>query len=228
MIVIVGSYIHMTDLVDQMFPPIHRKWAPDYTDFNFWKAPVQEFPLPELAPHSPALSARSDTSSTLARIRNFSLAGGSNPTSPNLRRAELPIAHERVDDYQNESRLRQMTSFERLSNTLASISLSSNMNDANSGPRSSLSPARLDSTSGADSNYQANGYQRTRTRSNTSMPGSLDDEEFADHYEFEQQYVRKGDTNGLKSTGEYEDADDEDADDEDFYAAGEMRNVPFL
>ncbi|KAH9947171.1 Lipin/Ned1/Smp2-domain-containing protein [Amylocystis lapponica] len=57
-----SSYIHMTDLVDQMFPPIHRKWAAEYTDFNFWKTPVQEFPLPDLTPPSPALSARSDTS----------------------------------------------------------------------------------------------------------------------------------------------------------------------
>ncbi|KDQ29727.1 hypothetical protein PLEOSDRAFT_1009219, partial [Pleurotus ostreatus PC15] len=35
-----SSYIHMTDLVDQMFPPIHRKWAAEYTDFNYWKVPI--------------------------------------------------------------------------------------------------------------------------------------------------------------------------------------------
>ena len=54
------SYIHMTDLVDQMFPPINRKTAPDFTDFNFWRAPVMQFDLPDLSPPSPALSARSD------------------------------------------------------------------------------------------------------------------------------------------------------------------------
>ncbi|KAL8286632.1 hypothetical protein RQP46_004160 [Phenoliferia psychrophenolica] len=55
-----SSYIHMTDLVDQMFPPINRKTAPDFTDFNFWRAPVMQFDLPDLSPPSPALSARSD------------------------------------------------------------------------------------------------------------------------------------------------------------------------
>ena len=52
----------MTDLVDQMFPPINRKTAPAYTDFNFWRAPVTQFELPDFPPASPALSARSDTS----------------------------------------------------------------------------------------------------------------------------------------------------------------------
>src|SRR4051812_28644081 len=76
-------YIHMTDLVDQMFPPINRKWTPEYTDFNYWKTPVQEYPLPDLSPPSPALSARSDTSnqSALARLRNFSLGGNSTTIS---------------------------------------------------------------------------------------------------------------------------------------------------
>ncbi|KAG8826985.1 hypothetical protein FRB91_000151 [Serendipita sp. 411] len=77
-----SSYIHMTDLVDQMFPPIHRKWAPEYTDVNFWRQPIQEFDFPELTaptPPSPALSARSDASmqSGLSRLRNFSLRGSS-------------------------------------------------------------------------------------------------------------------------------------------------------
>ncbi|OBZ70053.1 Nuclear elongation and deformation protein 1 [Grifola frondosa] len=77
-----SSYIHMTDLVDQMFPPIHRKWAAEYTDFNYWKTPMQDFPLPDLAPPSPALSARSDTSnqSALARLRNFSLVSSRQTT----------------------------------------------------------------------------------------------------------------------------------------------------
>ncbi|CAH7689055.1 Lipin/Ned1/Smp2-domain-containing protein [Phakopsora pachyrhizi] len=33
-----SSYIHMTDLVDQMFPPINTSSAtPEYTDFNYWR-----------------------------------------------------------------------------------------------------------------------------------------------------------------------------------------------
>lgn len=59
----------MTDLVDQMFPPINRKTQPDFTDFNFWRQPVQSFELPDLSPPSPALSARSDGSRIgLARL----------------------------------------------------------------------------------------------------------------------------------------------------------------
>jgi phosphatidate phosphatase LPIN len=73
-------YIHMTDLVDQMFPPIHRKWAPEFTDVNFWRTPVGEYDPPEEpAPPSPALSARSDASgqTRLSRLRNFNLLPGS-------------------------------------------------------------------------------------------------------------------------------------------------------
>jgi phosphatidate phosphatase LPIN len=62
----------MTDLVDQMFPPINRTMEPEYTDFSFWRAPVSHFELPDLAPPSPALSARSDSSRLgLGRLGNI-------------------------------------------------------------------------------------------------------------------------------------------------------------
>jgi phosphatidate phosphatase LPIN len=113
------SYIHMTDLVDQMFPPINRKTAPDYTDFNFWRAPLPTIDFPELAPPSPALSARSDQStsrislgrlgslaSTLSRrsSRQQLADGGANanrtirgatPTSPLL---QATVPEEPIDD----------------------------------------------------------------------------------------------------------------------------------
>lgn len=69
-----SSYIHMTDLVDQMFPPITQKSSekksgkPEYNDFNYWRPQMAEFELPpddELMPTppvSPALSARSGRS----------------------------------------------------------------------------------------------------------------------------------------------------------------------
>ncbi|CEH13984.1 Protein involved in plasmid maintenance/nuclear protein involved in lipid metabolism [Ceraceosorus bombacis] len=68
-----SSYIHMTDLVDQMFPPITVKSEaaaikPEYNDFNFWRPSLSTFELPpddELMPTppvSPALSARSGRS----------------------------------------------------------------------------------------------------------------------------------------------------------------------
>ncbi|KAG8893182.1 hypothetical protein FRC01_013742, partial [Tulasnella sp. 417] len=56
-----SSYIHMTDLVDQMFPPVHKKWATEFTDFNYWRDLLPDVDLPELDPPSPALSAVSDT-----------------------------------------------------------------------------------------------------------------------------------------------------------------------
>lgn len=68
-----SSYIHMTDLVDQMFPPITAKEEreprkPEYNDFNYWRPAIVEVELPpddELLgtpPVSPALSARSGRS----------------------------------------------------------------------------------------------------------------------------------------------------------------------
>jgi phosphatidate phosphatase LPIN len=136
-------YIHMTDLVDQMFPPIHRKWTPEFTDFNYWKMPVQEFTLPDLSPPSPALSARSDTSSqsTLARIRNFSLVG--TRQSNNMKQYTLPVSategstpNLRMDT--KNAHLRQMSSFERLSNTLAALTHSSSSSVGGSGRSPSL------------------------------------------------------------------------------------------
>ncbi|BGP52629.1 lipin Ned1 [Rhodotorula sphaerocarpa] len=71
-----SSYIHMTDLVDQMFPPISQTTAPDFSDFNYWRTPLPaiDIDIPELAPPSPALSARSDQSSSrlsLGRLGNL-------------------------------------------------------------------------------------------------------------------------------------------------------------
>ena len=92
--IVATSYIHMTDLVDQMFPPVHRKVAGEFTDFNYWRAPIQDFELPNLEPPSPALSARSDTS-RLSRLGlpSFGLRGkgssqslADNATKPNEKR----------------------------------------------------------------------------------------------------------------------------------------------
>ncbi|ORZ00337.1 Lipin/Ned1/Smp2-domain-containing protein [Syncephalastrum racemosum] len=43
-----SSYIHLNDLVDQIFPPINKAIDEEYNDFNFWKAPLPEIDLPEL------------------------------------------------------------------------------------------------------------------------------------------------------------------------------------
>lgn len=84
----------MTDLVDQMFPPINRKTTPDFTDFNFWRQPVAQFDLPDFPPPSPALSARSDTSSRLGLKRLGSLATSLSRRSskPTLGRTGTPTS----------------------------------------------------------------------------------------------------------------------------------------
>src|ERR1700722_5982733 len=122
----------MTDLVDQIFPPIHRKWAPEFTDFNYWKVPVQDFTLPDLTPPSPALSARSDTSSksALARIRNFSLVGSRHSETRHLSLPPPVTSSGRTTPEvsgreQRSSELKQMSSFERLNSTLFSLTGSS-------------------------------------------------------------------------------------------------------
>ncbi|KIM91230.1 hypothetical protein PILCRDRAFT_811742 [Piloderma croceum F 1598] len=246
-----SSYIHMTDLVDQMFPPIHRKWAPEFTDFNYWKTPVQDFTLPDLSPPSPALSARSDTSnqSALARLRNFSLVGnrqsnhmkqysqptpGTDSSTPNPAMSNNKNAH-----------LRQMSSLERLSNTLATLTQSSSSSVGES--RRSLSPASRSSLSltyaeswsdeeygddGFDNGGERKGRRRSRTRSEISMPGSLDemrfgqdDDEHLDDVDIEEGYGYEGES---EDGPENEEEAAEEAFDEDFFATGEMKNVPFL
>lgn len=82
----------MTDLVDQMFPPITARHErnprnPEFNDFNFWRASMPDIELPpddELIPTppvSPALSARSgrsvrsDTSARSGRSGSTAGAG---------------------------------------------------------------------------------------------------------------------------------------------------------
>ncbi|KAG6850907.1 hypothetical protein H0H93_006733 [Arthromyces matolae] len=204
-----SSYIHMTDLVDQMFPPIHRKWAPEYTDFNYWKVPVQEFPLPDFSPPSPTLSARSDTS-TLARLRNFSL-GRQNSTPAS--RMSPPPEGKQDQDRGRSSHLRQMSSLERLGSTL--------------GWSRSTSPA---TSYGSDDEDEVNGQgrrKRERTRSMTSMPGTLDEMHFGMDEEEEEAEFYQGSVGVDGEVGylthEPEEAGEEDFD-EDIMVAGEMKN----
>lgn len=52
-----SSYLHLNDLVDQIFPPINKVVSEEFSDYNFWKAPLPDIDLPELeeptAPTSP-------------------------------------------------------------------------------------------------------------------------------------------------------------------------------
>jgi phosphatidate phosphatase LPIN len=89
-----SSYIHMTDLVDQMFPPITQRSSvrhagkPEFSDFNYWRPSVGEFELPSdedlmpSPPVSPALSARSGRSiRSTASVRSGRGVGGAGSAS---------------------------------------------------------------------------------------------------------------------------------------------------
>lgn len=86
----------MTDLVDQMFPPVNRSAQPEFTDFNYWRSPLPKVDLPDFTPASPKsptpsessrYSLRRITSSITRRPSEVSTAmqpskAASGPTSP--------------------------------------------------------------------------------------------------------------------------------------------------
>lgn len=235
-----GRYIHMTDLVDQMFPPIHRHMDAHFTDFNFWRPPTNEDDLPELTPPSPALSARSDTSnqSTLARLRNIRLMGSGRtghkkqfslppPATGSHINGTLKAGGERERvPGGRDSHLRQMSSFERLSNTLSNFIPSTSPNATS--PVSS--PSVLDSgdeDEDMDLERQMRGRKRVRR---TSMPGSLpghsDNER--DEHEHGDEEEEEDEDDGEEDDYGYDAEHEEQTFDDDILATGEMENVPFL
>jgi phosphatidate phosphatase LPIN len=140
-----------------------------------------------------------------------------------------------------------MSSLERLSNTFAALTLSSSSSVEET--RRSLSPASRSSLSltyaesgsededGDDGFYsgERKGRPRTRTTSETSMPGSLDEIRFGhDDYGEGEHFDDMDIEEGYGYEGEGEDGPEneeeaaEEAFDEDFFATGEMKNVPFL
>jgi phosphatidate phosphatase LPIN len=213
----------MTDLVDLMFPPISHKWESEFTDNNYWKAPLAEFHLPDLAPPSPALSARSDASnqSAFARLRNFSLRSTSSgrsrpfPPSPNIearRGRDMDITS--LHNHQ-----RQLSSIERLSNVLAGLA------------SRSVSPSTPSAQeSGSEEDCDASNYtgrsRHSRKQSTGSIPGSLPGSRpSSDAGDLEFGVPDKGADDSF-SDPEAETVEQEF--DEDLFAAGEMQKVPFL
>ncbi|KAH8550552.1 Lipin/Ned1/Smp2-domain-containing protein [Umbelopsis sp. PMI_123] len=51
-----SSYIHLNDLVDQIFPPIQKVIASEFNDWNFWKQPLPHVELPDLPEPIPSTS----------------------------------------------------------------------------------------------------------------------------------------------------------------------------
>ena len=194
-----------------MFPPIHQSNAPEFNDFNFWKIPVQDFPLPELSPPSPTLSARSDTSSRSAfsRIRNFSLGrqGSRQFTLP------PPVVQEEQANWRYPAR--HIPSSEMLRKKHA---------NAMEAFEASSSSTLVDSEDDRE--------KRARKRlSMESMPGSLPDSPmtYTDDFDEDEEAGMEGLEEGVYDA-EVEDPEEaaEEGFDEDYLAMGEMEHVPFL
>ncbi|KAF8580581.1 LNS2-domain-containing protein [Ramaria rubella] len=239
-----SSYIHMTDIVDQMFPPVNRKWAPEYTDFNYWRVPVKEYELPEglTVPPSPSLSAsaRSDTSSqtTLSRLRQFSLGRSSRAPSPGNSISSSPALNGHNNAHYGEH-VRAASSHDRFGSFLPigdDIQYVDARGNGKHGGRRGVDDAMSKGLFGEDTRL---GRSRNRPE---SMPGSLDlssgmqDPRWLKHRELRDQ-EGEGDEDEDEDTyadqmadGEEEYAEEaaEEAFDDDLLATGEMETVPFL
>jgi phosphatidate phosphatase LPIN len=245
----------MTDIVDQMFPPVNRKWAPEYTDFNYWRAPVPEYELPEAlsAPPSPTLSAsaRSDTSTqtTLSRLRHFSL-GRSTSRGPPIEGSisSSPGRSVSGSTFHGGGHVRAASSLDRLGSLLPVGNGGNYLNGQGKG--------RDDGRRGAD-NIHVNSDEllgedvrlgRLRNRMSTdSTLGSLDssmERGMRDPRWFKDRELQGGedeDEDEVEDEGEGAEEEGDDSDDEgdaedaaeeafddDLLATGEMENVPFL
>ncbi|PLW08431.1 hypothetical protein PCASD_21435 [Puccinia coronata f. sp. avenae] len=176
-----SSYIHMTDLVDQMFPPVNRYPAtPEYSDFNYWRSVGTDYDalsligvdLDELLspqnghpmPASPTLSARSGetsvpTSRLTFRLSSLSLGRKSS-------KADLPGSSTTSKSGAGSSKTSFLTgSSIKLTSTSSSFQVE----------RESLNEADEDAgdhTTGSGSDMDERLNVPARLRSD-SMPGSL-------------------------------------------------------
>jgi len=205
----------MTDLVDQMFPPVHRSVSPAFTDLNYWRAPIDDFPLPDLTPPSPALSARSGRS-TLSRF---------NPASA----ISLLSSRSRSPASQDTSPERGNFAATRTGHARAQ-SLPLHVEDVDA----TLEEVRKERQR-RDEEYVAELHRRRR-KSIDSMPGSLPSSSPFDAgwaHDDDDAAAEALEEGGEDEDDEYDDEDDpegeaDDAFDEDLLATGEMENVPFL
>jgi phosphatidate phosphatase LPIN len=197
----------MTDLVDQMFPPVHRNVTAEYTDFNYWRPRVDEFELPDLepTPASPALSARSDTS-RLGRLRNFALVSRSSNSSLGDKNKAAAVA---ASTAMSDSRGGKTQRSSKPSSPLASPVLTAK------------------DPEGSDTSSPNGSYRRERL---LGMFGSIDAPLLEDtgFGEYEGMHGRRGQLEDDEEEDEDHKEDPEAAFDDDLLAAGEMDDIPFL
>lgn len=221
----------MTDLVDQMFPPVHRRWASEYTDFNFWRAPLPEIELPDLRPPSPALSARSDTSGG-SRLGRF--VGLGRTTS----RASSTDARQGDKDQKwglGDAERRRTTSHPGTVAKTGTVTV--RPSSPLTGP--AMSAEDLDIISDAEGRMQGEldvDREHRRRMSFDSMPGSFEerqwhgglDEEDSDEVATQDPFDNE-DEDGEEGDDEHDDDDGEDEEPQfDTLATDEMEDTPFL
>lgn len=228
----------MTDLVDQMFPPIHRKWAPEFTDVNFWRPPMVDFEFPELtapAPPSPALSARSDASmqTGLSRLRNFSLRG----PSPQF----VPPSTQHTRQNGQQARMDHQRAKSSMGNASALINGAAqghHMRHVSSGGalrNSNVAVPRMNGGAGSFEERRA-----AHRMSGGSMPGSYEEFRPDDGEEEEEEEEDDGESDEEgeeEEDGEYSDEEEEGEEhmeleheefDDELLATGAMDDIPFL
>lgn len=223
----------MTDLVDQMFPPIHRRWAPEYTDFNFWRAPLPEIELPDLSPPSPVLSADLEPSGGSRLGRFVSLGRSSRASSTDAAR----LADKNKDRGLGDVERRRTTSHPGTMPKAGTVNVRPSSPLA--GPAASAED--LDAISDAEGRMQGGwdiDREHRRRMSFDSMPGSFEertwmhdglDEEDSDELAT-QGAADDEDEDGEEGDDEHDD-DDRDSDEEpqfDTLATDEMEDTPFL
>ncbi|WVQ76689.1 hypothetical protein IAR50_006363 [Cryptococcus sp. DSM 104548] len=201
-----GSYIQLNDLVNEVFPTTSNRVKPEYTDFNYWRDPVPDIPLPDLTPPSPALSARSDTSG------RYSVIGKITGMARRSSRAAHPNGSASTSQVDPSSR----PSSPLMAPSLTSVDMSEGDEEDDDRSLSSM-PGSFEDDKGKllDEVFFASGQKGSRASQREEDDGQ----------ESQEEDVEDDGDDGRE--GQDDSYDDDAIFDDDILAAGEMQNVPF-
>ncbi|ORX40786.1 Lipin/Ned1/Smp2-domain-containing protein [Kockovaella imperatae] len=202
-----GSYMGLNDLVNETFPPVKTKVKPEFTDFNWWRSSIPDVQLPDLTPVpvSPALSARSASSTTSSR---YNVLGRISQTIG--RKSSRPILPSNLDDTKS---LSSRPSSPLMGPALTSDELSDTeeYGEHRVRPRQNSMPGSFDDTGEHFSEFVSS-EQKAEEGRGSVFAGSI---EHSEEERFDDERV------------EDDSFDDGAIFDDDILAAGEMKNVPF-
>ncbi|KAI8380073.1 Lipin/Ned1/Smp2-domain-containing protein [Blakeslea trispora] len=171
-----SSYIHLTDLVDQIFPPINRVEDEEFNDWNYWKPPKLEIDIPELdiplEPTSPkpkpikpdvsalppsSVVASSSSSTSRSLLRSFT--GGSQASLQKPQRKYSISSNTSHDELSPQSSPRQLASDNQLTSdqrAMTSLSTSPTSSSIMNKMRFTLSRTFLSSNDPGKTNQKPN------------------------------------------------------------------------